>query len=381
MAGLRIACIQNGDYAEALRAVRAGGAETYQGQFETVMAFEQLVAGATSLVVGIGQSEGRVERDGGAGEMVTLTRIGPRWLPARIRERILAWRILRELRAFDPTHVLCRLTGVTGIAALAWSTRRRLPSAAIIATTFSEGSANDRRFCALANDDSVAFVANHLRVATRSLVRCGLRAEKAIEYDVPGRMSPEGFAPKTLGDSPALVYVGTLSEAKGAGDLLAAIPLLRQRGRVWPLTACGDGPLADRFRAAAADPALNIEFLGRAPRARVAELVQAAACAIVPSRPAFAEGLPLSLIEALATRTPVVASAHPVFASYFKEGVGVTFFEPGNPTALADSIERLLTDPSGYAEVSRTTADAWAGAQTPTLMPELLVRLRERWTK
>ena len=380
MAKQRIACVQNGDYAEALRALRgAGGAETYQGQFATVGAFEDFVADATSLVISIGQRPERVERDGGAGTMLTIRKGGPKWLPGRVRDRLVARRILRELKTFRPTHVIVRVTGIVGNLILDWSTRNKLPSAALIATTFNPSSELDRRFCALANDDGVAFVANHLRVATQSLVTCGLKPEKAVEYDVPGRLSPEDFPVKSLGDDPQLLYVGVLSEAKGAGDVLDGVKVLRERGRRWPLTVCGDGPLADRFRAVAADASLGITYLGRTPREQVAQLVRAAACCFVPSRPVFAEGLPLTLLEALATRTPVVASAHPVFVSYFKDGVGTCFFEPASPASLADATERLLGEPRRYAEVSRLTRDAWAAAQTELLFPELFDRLRAEW--
>lgn len=377
----RICYVQRGDYVEALTALHSGGVETYQGQFDTIRAFESLVGGDPSLIVSIGSKNETL--DWPTGRAVTFTRGGPRWLPGKLlsgkwKERHLARKMLREIERFAPTRLVLRLTGEVGVAILEWAIARKLPSAVIIASTLDPKKDLDRRFCALANDPSVAFVGNHLRVATKSLVACGLNEAKALEYDFPGRASPENAPVRSLLNEPIVLFVGTTSVDKGAGDLLDALALLRERGQGVRCVICGDGELAERCRAAQAGGL--VEYLGRVPRERVTQLMGEASVVVVPSRPSFAEGLPLALLEALAHRVPVVASAHPVFLGYFQDGEGVRFFEPGNAEALAAAMVEVLSSAGLYARLSETTPDAWRRAQSPRLFGDLFTMLKERWT-
>ena len=289
--------------------------------------------------------------------------------------------MIRELRRFNPTHLILRLTDVVGVHVLQWAVKRKIPTSIIIASTLEPRRSLDRRFCSLANAPNVSFVANHLRVATESLTLCGLHSSKAVEYDFPGRLSPDDFPVKSINELnaalPNVLYVGVLSEEKGAGDILAACKLLESRNAPVRLTVCGDGELCNAFQLEHVAGRLN--YLGRVGRKQVVEIMSAATLAIVPSRRSFAEGLPLTLLEALATRTPVIASAHPVFTKYFHEGVGVTFFKPGDPTAMADAVQAILAAPNRYAELSRTSADAWRSAQTSTTFDDLFKRMRSHF--
>lgn len=374
----RIACVQYGDYAAALAQRRAGGAETYQAQFYTVDAYESFVAGAEHLVVGIGATATR--RHDGTGTLVTVTRPAVPRVPGRALEWWLWRRIRRELEAFRPTHLLVRINDRLGVRLLDWAAQRRVHAACIIASTLDPRSPVNRAFCSLASADHVAFVANHLRVARQSLVDCGLPESKALAYDYPVVVDPRDHAPKTLrGSGPrSVVYAGVLSEPKGAGDLLDAFGRLRAEGLDVRLTVCGDGELRPRFQdAARAEPALSV--LGRVPHADVLRLMREADAVVVPSRSTFAEGLPLTLLESLAVRTPVVASTHPVFRRYFQDGQGVAMFTEADPAALAATLRGLLTDPARYAAVSAASADAWRSVQEPLLFHDLLQRLRALW--
>lgn len=374
----RIACVQYGDYADALARRRAGGAETYQAQFYTVDAYEAFVAGCEHLVVGIGTTASR--RRDGTGTLVTVVPPARPGLPGRVVQWLLWQRLRRELEAFAPTHLVVRLNDRQGVRLLTWAAKRQLPVACIIASTLNPDLPVNRTFCALACDERVAFVANHLRVARQSLVDCGLPESKALAYDFPVVVDPRDHPPKTLrpGASHALVYAGVLSTDKGAGDLLDAFTRLRAEGADLRLTVCGDGELRPRFaEAARSDPALSV--LGRVPHSEVLRLMREADAVIVPSRSTFAEGLPLTLLESLAVRTPVVASTHPVFRRYFRDGQGLAMFDEGDPAALAGTLRALLGDPARYAAVSVASADAWRSVQEPLLFHDLLQRLRALW--
>jgi glycosyltransferase involved in cell wall biosynthesis len=102
------------------------------------------------------------------------------------------------------------------------------------------------------------------------------------------------------------------------------------------LLVAGDGPNRERIRAAAAsDP--RIRLLG--PRQDVDVLLSAADVSVLASD---WEGLPISVLEALAAEVPVVATA--VGALPAMLGGAACLVEPGSVDALATGISRVLAD-------------------------------------
>jgi glycosyltransferase involved in cell wall biosynthesis len=105
------------------------------------------------------------------------------------------------------------------------------------------------------------------------------------------------------------------------------------------------------------------------------------ALVVVPSRHEYTEGLPFVIQEALALRTPVVMSDHPVFMKYFREGEGVRFFKGADPSSLANVIADTLASPQAYEKLSQRTAEAWQSFQIDTRFHHLLERLATVWGK
>lgn len=141
------------------------------------------------------------------------------------------------------------------------------------------------------------------------------------------------------------VFVARLSPEKGLDTLLAAWAKLPRPVR---LKVVGDGPLAYRARAAAAaDP--RIEYLGRLPLPEVLDVIGGAACLVMPS--VWYETFGLTIIEAYAKGTPVIASRLGAMAELVDEGRTGFLFAPGDPTDLAAAVERLLSDPDVLARM------------------------------
>ncbi len=72
--------------------------------------------------------------------------------------------------------------------------------------------------------------------------------------------------------------------------------------------------------------------------------MRAADLVLVPSRHDYPEGLPNTLIEALAARTPVLISDHPAFANRLQRDRDCLVFRAGDPEDLAGQIARLMLD-------------------------------------
>ena len=68
----------------------------------------------------------------------------------------------------------------------------------------------------------------------------------------------------------------------------------------------------------------------------------------------------MCLTEALASRTPVIASDCKVFTTAFRDGEGVRLFRATNATHLADVIAQVWSDPAAYQALSTSTAAAFS---------------------
>ncbi|HEX6160810.1 MAG TPA: glycosyltransferase family 4 protein, partial [Thermoanaerobaculia bacterium] len=122
--------------------------------------------------------------------------------------------------------------------------------------------------------------------------------------------------------TPMLLFVGRLSTPKGIPFLLEAVRML---GGPYKLVLAGasgsgaDGKKMDHLVSAAGP---HVVHTGALPHAEIAALLRAAHAFVLPS---LFEGLPLTMLEALACGTPAVVSALPTIASWvpaewWKEG-------------------------------------------------------------
>lgn len=284
--------------------------------------------------------------------------------------------VLRVMEAFDPTHLL--IFGPM-LPLIRWGLQRGGPLGVVLADSFANPYYRWIRFRGLPrllNDPRVTLVANHGANAARGLTELGVRGDKVLPWDFPHARTPADHAPKRgpAGPPHRLLYVGAVSAKKGIGDLVRAVALLRERRDVH-LQVAGAGA-TDRYAALARalGVAERVSFLGLVPNGRIPALMHDADAVVVPSRHSFPEGLPLTLFEGLASRTPVIASDHPMFRGHLVDGESAVVFRAGRPHALADAIDRLLGDPARYARISAGSADAWQRMQSPVKWGEMIAR-------
>jgi colanic acid/amylovoran biosynthesis glycosyltransferase len=159
------------------------------------------------------------------------------------------------------------------------------------------------------------------------------------------RLGPARSAP---GEPGLVLSVARLVEKKGLPDLVAACGLLALRGESPRLEIVGDGPLRGRLERAAARIGVDARFRGALPQEEVLELMRRAAVFCLPCVVAAdgdRDGLPTSVLEAMALGVPVVTTAvNGLAEAVLHERTGLVVPQ-GDPSALADAIQRLLTDP------------------------------------
>lgn len=358
-----------GDYREADRLRRASGEETYYGhgyildQLAALKAQYDEVGFLCALAPAYWETLGN-----------GVTVIGADANPDRDPASVIAL-----IERFAPTHLI-----VFGpmVPLIRWGLDHPVRLGVIMADSFANPYyrwVRFRKLPRLLNDPRITLVANHGANAARALVGIGVRGDKVLAWDFPHHRTPDAQPCKAGAGGPPhrLLYVGSVSAKKGVGDLVRAVALLKERLDV-RLDVAGVGA-TDTLAALAArlGVADRVRFLGLVPNGQIPAMMQAADAVVVPSRHNFPEGLPLTLFEGLASRTPVIASDHPMFAGHLEDGESALIFTAGKPRALADAILRLMTDPALYARLSQGSATAWHRMQNPVKWGDMI----ERWMR
>ena len=154
--------------------------------------------------------------------------------------------------------------------------------------------------------------------------------------------------PPSPGNPLRLVSVGRLVEKKGVRYSLEALDIARRNRPDVDLSLdiVGDGPLREELEALSAALGLNdrVSFLGGLPHARVAEILGEADAFVLPSVVAEdgdMEGIPVALMEAMASGLPVVSTRHSGIPELVEHGVTGLLAPERDSGALADLFLQL----------------------------------------
>ena len=150
-------------------------------------------------------------------------------------------------------------------------------------------------------------------------------------------------------DARIVGYVGRLAPQKRVRDLIWAFQLFRQLTDNVYFVIAGDGPARDDLQEFAAQARCDhlIRFVGH--RAEGAELMNAFDQFWLASD---FEGMPNSLMEALAAGVPSIASDIPANRQLIAPGETGELFPVGDSLALAQLADRLLSDTARAAAMS-----------------------------
>lgn len=138
----------------------------------------------------------------------------------------------------------------------------------------------------------------------------------------------------------ALLSVGDLTANKNQASIVRALPLLPGSAR---LVVCGEGPERGRLLALAERLGVSDRMSLLGFRNDIPEIMAACDCLVFPS---VHEGLPVSVMEAMASGLPVVASSirgiDPDLVTDREDGILLLNTEPG---AIASAVSCLMADP------------------------------------
>jgi colanic acid/amylovoran biosynthesis glycosyltransferase len=167
----------------------------------------------------------------------------------------------------------------------------------------------------------------------------------------------DAFHPRSWADAPPakprFLGVGRLVEKKGFDVALHAFARVVQEVPGARLQIVGDGPCRQQLLDLAAALGLNdsVTFLGSLVQDEVRRLLRESDILVAPSRTSSTgdqEGIPVVLMEAMASGLPVVSTHHAGIPELVTSGVSGLLVEEGNSTALAEALISLARTPERW---------------------------------
>jgi glycosyltransferase involved in cell wall biosynthesis len=173
---------------------------------------------------------------------------------------------------------------------------------------------------------------------------------------LPNAIDAEAYEPRfgsdEEGERALVAFVANHVPRKGIREFTDAIGRLMESGADCQVTIAGSGPLDDRSKRLA-ERYPDVEYLGYVSEERKRELLSEASIYVLP---AYAEGLPIGVLEAMAGGNAVVATAVGGVPDLIDEQGG-ELVAPRDPEALAEALRRLVDDPEGVGKMGRHNAE------------------------
>lgn len=156
-----------------------------------------------------------------------------------------------------------------------------------------------------------------------------------------------------------LLTVGRLVEKKGIAYALQAVARARDHGLQLRYTIIGDGPLRQRLETLADELQLrdSVAFLGwRDQEAVIAQMYDhdILIASSVTDQIGDQEGIPVTLMEAMATGMPVISTRHSGIPELVQDGRSGLLVPEADVDGLADAIGKLSADAARRAEMGRS---------------------------
>jgi colanic acid/amylovoran biosynthesis glycosyltransferase len=270
--------------------------------------------------------------------------------PLVLAKSLVAWfrtvGLLAEIEAFSPDHVHAHWATYATTAAMAAADH--LGEAFSFTAHAHDIFLNDQlmaekltaaSFVATISEFNRDYLSRRYPEATSTrieIIHCGVPRHDAMPR---ARASPANL----------IVSVGRLDEVKGFPVLLQACNRLKRQGVHLQCHIIGDGPQRDVLRAEIERLELEdcVELLGALPSQDIEHELAGADIFVLASqcsRQGNMDGIPVALMEAMASGVPVVSTAVSGIPELIEDGRTGLLVPACDPVALADAIRRMLED-------------------------------------
>jgi colanic acid/amylovoran biosynthesis glycosyltransferase len=172
------------------------------------------------------------------------------------------------------------------------------------------------------------------------------------------------FSPTPLAErEPVVLGVGRFVEKKGFEFLIDAMAAVQRASPETELVLIGSGKLQGDLRAAASRKLKSFRIFGPCPPEEITGWMKRARLLAAPSvtdRSGNTEGLPITVVEAVASGLPVVATRHAGIPEAVVDGESGFLVPERDVDTLADRILEVIRDDAGWkamSAASRTIAE------------------------
>ena len=197
------------------------------------------------------------------------------------------------------------------------------------------------------------------------------RAPRSKLRVLPNAVDPEAYRPDPTAEEPHFVFVSNLIERKGVTEFASAVERLAERHPdEFRVSVAGDGPLSDRIERLAATHE-EVAYHGYVSEDRKRELLAEGSVFVLPT---YAEGLPIAMLEGMAGANAIVSTGVAAIPEVIDDDRGI-LVEPGDPEALADALEALLTDPDRRTRMAENNRRAVEDEYSWTSVVDELLRI------
>ena len=255
--------------------------------------------------------------------------------------------LLNEQSDYDIVHAHSHLFFSTNLSAVA----RQLGSTPLVITNHGLNSqtapkwfqdlytATGARLTFAAADKILCYT----ETEKQELVDLGIKSEK-IEV-IHNGIDTDLFVParESCFDKQNLLWVGRYAKGKGLDYLIDAFSILKTRHPDVTLTMVGKGPDKDHITQKIRDLNLESSIIMKdfVPNSEIVDMYQNSSVFVLPS---LEEGVPRTILEAMACGIPVVCSRLPQLVDIV-DGCGL-LVPLKDSQALADSVSKVLSDSS-----------------------------------
>jgi glycosyltransferase involved in cell wall biosynthesis len=369
---MRLVIVQYaGDYQEAYERLAKGGQENYYAQKYSVDTVTEIRKRLESVTVICCMTPEPYD---------VLLENSVRAIGAGFNQKLNTKKLIELIAKQNPTHLMMRIPTTE---VFNWANKNKIRTIAAFAESIFTTSWKDKvRNYLLArslNNSQIEWVGTYGLTSSILFQKVGINPNKIIPWDFLIDSDSGSLPAKQLPDklnALKLFYAGSLIQSKGVGDILEAVAKLKERNISVNLKLVGKGEdqlFAERVEQLKIQD--SVEFLGIVPTDTLEPLMRESDLVLITSRHEYPEGFPLTIQHALRTRTPIVASDHPMFTIHLQHRNNAMIFEAGNSQALAECIEEVMSDSTLYQHLSLVSHATWNQLRLPVKWAELI----EHW--
>lgn len=157
----------------------------------------------------------------------------------------------------------------------------------------------------------------------------------------------------SMHQSHSILYAGTVNHRKGYADMIRAFAQIAIEHQDWQIVFAGNGEIENGKKLA---DELGISnqtlWLGWVNGENKDKAFREAAVFCLPS---YAEGFPMSVLDAWSYGLPVITTPVGGIPDVAKDGENMLLFNPGDIAGLANCMERMISDKNLRRKISRAS--------------------------